>query len=332
MDGRRLMRQSRNAGRQFDTEASRKSRAAFLAARRDRLSNGHPCRDSCSGEFVLVEEIPFGDHPQAGLFEGFGGEVDIVDVHRDGGAAVPAVAQVRGVMDIEFRLQQRGADAVEGPIVVRGEFDADEIAFTEEKVREFESFAGPVGVVEDQPDIRAVDRVDDADRKDADVERLDLTHEFAQSADAVFEEDHELPQAGPVVGARGLGIDIGRPAVTASPIILRHGKASLERQGMPAERGIASRAVPQTMTTYLRWRIRLRIFRFLRPILRRPLPVFFTPMPRTLLEALGRVSRHDGKRLPRGRIAKDSSPGTGHQAVHPVVFSGTRPLETRMSR
>ena len=33
---------------------------------------------------------------------------------------------------------------------------------------------------------------------------------------------------------------------------------------------------------YLRWRILLRIFRFFRPSLRRPLPVFLTPIPRTL--------------------------------------------------
>lgn len=30
-------------------------------------------------------------------------------------------------------------------------------------------------------------------------------------------------------------------------------------------------------SAYLRWRIFARIFRFLRPILRRPLPVFFVP-------------------------------------------------------
>lgn len=37
-----------------------------------------------------------------------------------------------------------------------------------------------------------------------------------------------------------------------------------------------------TRTYYLRWRILLRIFRFLRPSFRRPLPVFFTPIRRRL--------------------------------------------------
>ena len=39
----------------------------------------------------------------------------------------------------------------------------------------------------------------------------------------------------------------------------------------------------RTSVAYLRWRILLRILRFFRPILRRPLPVFFTPITARLL-------------------------------------------------
>lgn len=68
---------------------------------------------------------------------------------------------------------------------------------------------------------------------------------------------------------------------------------------------------------YLRWRILLRIFRFFRPIFRRPLPVFLTPISPALPSSV--VSFGKASRLTREWGGKDSSLRRNDQGTTPRI-------------
>ena len=164
---------------------------------------------------VVVQQVTFRDEVEAFFFEGPHGEIDIVDVEGDGSLPI-AIEEGVGVLDVDLGLEQGDADLEVG-LRVLGEFDSDEVDFGEGELGEFEDFAAPIGVVHNEADDGAIDRVGDAEGDDADLVAFEVPQERMEAADAVFDKDRELAEGGPGAGAGG---DFRRALSTGSLIVL----------------------------------------------------------------------------------------------------------------
>src|SRR5262249_36954315 len=105
-----------------------------------------------------------------------------------------------------------------------------QVALGDRQAGLLEDFQGPLGVAEHQADDGAVGRVDDGDRDDVDVGRLEAADDVGQGADAGGGEDGETAHARPSAPPGGGEVDAAALPLPLTPSTAAHAR-SLCRSG-----------------------------------------------------------------------------------------------------
>src|SRR5262245_50663332 len=146
---------------------------------------------------LRVVQIPLGENYETLAGKRGNGRFVVVDVQRQSGPISRADQKRIRVVDIDFSGQQRFADLGQRlrPI---GLLDDQEVALGGRELCLLQDLQASFRIAQHQADDRAVGKVVNSQRDDANIGGLKPPHDIEKRADAVLEKDIELADTRPI--------------------------------------------------------------------------------------------------------------------------------------